>query len=89
MSRPYLKYRFKELEDILKNKQEDENVDDIINELSFRKSPKAKALYDKIKHRKKINLIKLIIKLIIIHRNKINLMKKNLNKVLKKMRTYL
>ena len=53
MSRPYLKYRFKELEDILKNKQEDENVDDIINELSFRKSPKAKALYDKIKHRKK------------------------------------
>ena len=53
MSRPYLKYRFKELEDILKNKQEDENIDDIINELSFRKSPKAKALYDKIKHRKK------------------------------------
>ena len=52
MARPYLKFRFKEIEDLLNKKSNEDNIDDIIYELSLRKSPKAKALYAKIKNRK-------------------------------------
>ena len=53
MSRPYLKFRFNEIEEILNSKGEDENIDDIIYELSLRKSPKAKSLYEKLKIEKR------------------------------------
>ena len=51
MVRPYIKLRFSEIEDLLSGKADEENIDDIIKELSFRKSPKAKNLFEKIKHR--------------------------------------